>query len=245
MLSDKAICNILYYILVFFSVGCNAQEKKDIYTEFPLGTLLTTDILQGSEQIILNESELILMYNISDQWDYFDPHLLFFNDSLKLYAASYFPSEKIESVNNNVITGYLNTKRNLRRNEYRNDMPEKYRLSLINIQNGHGRKSDKIIERIELNLSDTTVILHIRQSENAYIGIKGKELFADSNFLENFTTTDILQFPISDINIRYEENTVSISEITTNDRLRWDYMLVPKRLILDDFYNELFNLLSK
>ncbi len=226
-------------------MGCNVQEKKDVYSRLELGIPLTVDILKDSEQIVKNESELIIVYNISDQWDYYAPHLLFFNDSLKLYAACYFPSERIESLNNNIITGYLNTMRNQRISEYRNDLPEKYRLSLIKKRNSHGRKSDKLIEKIKIDSTGTSGILHVLQSKIAYVGLRGKKLFENSNFLENYTSTDILRIPISKLSFRYEENTVSINEITSNDRLIWDYMLVPEMMIIDDFYKELFTLLSK
>ena len=245
MLSRRVIYSIFFSMTIFLSIGCNAQERKDVYKKFPIGTTLTVDILRESEQIVPNGSELILVYNISDQWDYFDPHLLFFDDSLKLYAASYFPSEKIESLNDNVIVCYLNAKRNRRRHQYRSDLPEKYRLSLTNLGNGHGRKSDKVIEEIEIDSIGTTAILHIKQSQNAYIGLRGKKLFADSSFLENFVLADTLIFPISKLSFRYKENTVSISEITSNDRLRWDYMLVPEKSILEDFYHDIFKSITE
>ncbi len=229
---------------IFLSIGCNTQERKDVYKKFPIGTTLTVEILRGSEQIVPNGSELILVYNISDQWDYFDPYLLFFDDSLNLYAASYFPSEKIESLNDNVIVCYLNAERNRRRSRHRNDLPEKYRLSLVSVGNGHGRKSDKIIEKITVDSNGTNAIVQIRQSENAYIGLRGKKLFADSGFPENFILADTLVFPISKLSFRYKENTVSISEITSNNRLRWDYMLVPDKSILEDFYEDILSQLQ-
>lgn len=245
MFSRKEIYSVLCFVVTFLSIGCNAQEKKDVYAKFRLGTPLTVDILKGSEQIVQNESELILVYNISEQWDYYDPHLLFFNDSLKLYAACYFPSERIESLSNNVIKGYLNVKRNRRKYQYRNDLPKKYDLSLINMQSGHGRKSDKIIEKVEIDSTGITGVLYIRQSENDYIGLRGKKLFVDSSFLENFTSIDTLRIPISKLSFRYEENKVSMSEITSNGRLIWDYMLVQDEIILDNFYSQLFNELNE
>ncbi|MEM6696840.1 MAG: hypothetical protein AAF599_00490, partial [Bacteroidota bacterium] len=113
------------------------------------------------------------------------------------------------------------------------------------IGNGHGRKSDKIIEKIKIDSSGTTATLQIKQSENAYIGLRGKKLFADSSFLENFVSSDTLIFPISKLSFRYEENTVSISETTSNDRLRWDYMLVPEKSILENFYDDIFKAITE
>ena len=243
MLSRRGLYNSICILSVCLSIGCHAQNKKDVYQKIPLGTSLTKEILKSSNQIVPNGKELILVLNISEQWDYFDPHLLFFNDSLKLYAACYFPSDKIESVKDNTITGYLNSKRNLRRHQYKNDLPEKYRLKLLGKYSGHGRKSDKLIKRIELDSGGKTTTIYIQKSDNPYIGVRGSKLLADSSFLENFTSTDTLQFSLSKLSIRYKENTVSVSEITPNNGIKWDYMLVSDQSLLDDFYQDLINYL--
>lgn len=226
--------------MVFFFIGCNGKAKKDVYKKFPIGTTLTIDILKGSEQIVINDSELILVYNISEQWDYFDPHLLFFDDKQKLYAACYFPSENIESINDNTIVGNLNTTRNLRSHKYRNDLPEKYSLSLVSTDDSYERKSDKIIEKIEIDSSSTNAILYVKQSENTHIGLRDKTNFVDSGFLENFVLADTLEFPISKLSFSYNESTVSVSEAISDNRLMRDYLLVPEKSILENFYNNIF-----
>ncbi len=188
MLSKKAIYNLLYCMVVLLSFGCCVQEKKDVYSKVPLGSPLTLELLKGSEQVVSNGEELILVYNISEQWDYFDPHLLFFDDRSKLYAACYFPSENIESVKENVIVGYQNEVRCKRRDEYRNDLPKKYRLNLISSSNwnGSGQEGNKVVVKIELDSTGSMATLHVMKSEERNVTVGQTGSYSDAVFLVMF-----------------------------------------------------------
>lgn len=242
MLSRRVIYSLLYGTAVLLSFGCSAQEKKDVYRKVPLGSPLTLGLLKSCEQVVPNGADLILVYNISEQWDYFDPHLLFFDDSLKLYSACYFPSERIESVEENVITGYLNAARNERRGWYRNDLPEKYRLNLIssNNLNGSMREGNKVVGKIELDSTGSFVTLHVMKSEKRFITVGRTASYSDAAFLQNFTLPDTLKLGLPELRFDYAGNRISTRQLNAGNRLVSDYMLVPEKSVLDDFYRDLF-----
>lgn len=235
--------NIMYIIVLFCLVKCSMPEKNDIYKIIPIGSPLTKELLLKSEQIISYNSDLILMFNISYEMDRYDPHLLFFDSNLTLYAAVYFPSEKIESLKNNVITGYLNKDRAQRKSNYRNDLPPKYVLNLESGDNFHGSGYiiNKVIERIKIDSNNTDTKICIKKSTDIYAGINFNNSSLDSNSLKNFMLIDTLIYPISDIIFNYKENLISTRYINSNNSLICDRMIVLNKSVLDTFYSQLWN----
>ena len=247
MKKTHKITKLSYQIVFIFGLilgtGCSGQHN--IYEITPKGSKLTQEILQKSRQIIPSRSELVLVFSNSNYYEHYDPHLLFFNDSLKLYAACYLPSEKVTLVDNRTFSGTLSSYRDKRRNWFQNDLPPKYNLELVDTlsNSSYGRKSNKIVESMEFIPEDTSVKMHILASENQYIGLRGKKLLNDSTFLANYTYHDTLIFPLAELVFDKEEMRVSVEELSMRDglnRLLWDHMLVKDQMILDGFYRELY-----
>ncbi|HMU05779.1 MAG TPA: hypothetical protein PJ990_19230, partial [Saprospiraceae bacterium] len=213
----------------------------------PMNSRLTFELLKASEQVVQNENELILVYNISDQWDYYDPHLLFFNGSLKLYAACYFPSERIESVRENIIMAYKNERRYKRRSLYKNDLPKKYKLNLISSSdfNGSTREGNKIVDKIELDSVGSSAVLYILKSEDRYITVGVNSSNLDSAFLQNFTIHDTLEYRVSDLQLDYNNKYIQINKINNDNSLIKEKLMVSDNAILDQFYHQLFYKLNK
>ena len=234
-----------FVFILIFATGCKGQHNHDVYEAIPKGTDLTQEILQKSRQIIPCGSELTLVFDISTQLEYYDPHLLFFNHSLKLYAACYLPSQKVSLVDNHIFSGTLNAYRDKRRNWFQNDLPPKYKLELVDTlsNSSYGRKCNKIVEGMTFIPEDTTVKMYVLVSDNQYIGLRGKKLLNDSTFIANFTNNDTLIFPLAKLVFNKEEMRVSIEELSLRDglnRLLWDHMLIKNPMILEEFYKELY-----
>ena len=235
---DTYRCSLTILGILFLS-GCIITPKNDVYSLVQKGSSLTIDILKHSDQIIPYNSDLILVYDISDNPEYSDLHLLFFNSDLKLYAATYFPSKKIESVKDYQINSYLNEERNKRAFQYRNELPIQYTLNFNQSEKGYSRRSNKSVKNINLNPEANKVTLVVSASEDPYYGLyalRFKEKLEDSVYLRKFQDIDTLSFFIGDINIDYEESVIEL----TDSKFAIDYLLIPKKGLLNDFFREYF-----
>jgi len=224
------------------------REKRfmdDVYDSIPAGSLLTKDILKKSIQVVPNKPDLILIINTArDVLDY-SPHLLFFDDSLKLYAVHYFTSSRLRSVKNNVIHAYLHEARVQYEPLHRQELPKKYTLKYTRKNfGGYGVKGDKIIDSIRIDKESLIVTLFVRSSEDRYAVLNFKRL-PKKTFETQFTTKAVLSFPISDLEFDYQDHTVSV-EMSHN--IYSNSLLLDKMFVLDDevynqFYDDLFEII--
>lgn len=122
----------LYLILILILVVCNSciSDKNDIYINIPKNTSLSIRLLRESNCIFKMKTGRVLIYNLEndDDVEEYNPHLLFFDNHYKLQSASYFFSEDIFFVKNNVITAYLNDYRSQRKGRFRNDIPKELKV---------------------------------------------------------------------------------------------------------------------
>ena len=221
-------------------IGCRVLPINDIYKSIPKDSDLSLDVLKKSNQIIPNGSDLILNYDISTLWDRFDPHLLFYNSELKLYAASYFPSHQIESVEENEVIGVLYQANKTRKKYFRNELPRDYKMKFISRKvNGGKRMSNKIIEKIKILPKAKNVKLFVSKSKNINAGLRriGKEDFADI-----FTERDTLIYPIVKLNFDYSQNLVFTTFQDLDQKLIRDNMLISDSSVLDSLYIDLMAL---
>ena len=190
------------------------------------------------------------MFNISNDGEHYDPHLLFYDSTLKMYAASYFASQKVESIKNNTINGYLNEDRNRRKLSYRNDLPIKYHLNLEQIQEGNSeKKCQKVIEKIAIDSSTLVVRFCMRKSQNPYAGYDihtdlGVDIL-DSNFFNEFTVFDTVSYPIIDLCFKYKKGIIFTNRMEYKNHFIMDEMIVVNKKVLDDFYNQLWIIIHK
>jgi hypothetical protein len=222
----------LVFIIPF--IGC----KRDAYLTIPIGSLLTKEILIKSEQITPVDNELILTINISNDAERYDPHLFFFDSSLRLYSACYFPSERIESIKNGVISAYLNKSRNSRKSSYTNDLPNAYQFDFLKEDGGSGQICNKIIDSIIIEGLNLKLI--IRRAKDIYAGVEWNSLKNNKKFIDKFEIKDILTYPISSLSFNYKDKTVSFRETNSSNHLVWDKMIIENSTILDNFYDKLF-----
>jgi len=117
-------------LILFFSAitGCK-NENFDIYRKFPKGSHLTVKIMQQSEAVIKIKGYTVLMYDLSEGSEEYNPHLLFYGSDKKLAAASYFLSENVYDCRNGSIISYKNDYRAERNHLYRGDVPDDIKLS--------------------------------------------------------------------------------------------------------------------
>ncbi|HEY4785681.1 MAG TPA: hypothetical protein VIH57_06515 [Bacteroidales bacterium] len=237
-ISDMKLCIYSLFILLCFSC---VSDKNDVYKAIPRGSHLTKELLEHSEQIVQNKKDLILILNISKDWDIYNPHLLFFDSTLTLYSACYFPSEKIDSIKDGKIYGFLNESRYERKNWYRNDLPVKYKLYLSNWNGGSEKRSNKIIEKMVFEFDK--VRLYVRKSEDVYAGVGWEKTNADSAF-SSFILSDTLEYPISELFFDKKNSTISTRNIGSGNRLVWDQMIVINESVWKDFYDQVWLQLS-
>lgn len=151
--------NKLYFIIFFVLFNFCTVEKFDIYEKVPKGTLLNIELIRSSNMIFKSKLGVILMYNLTEKYsEEFNPHLMFFEDK-KLVSSSYFFSENIYDYKDNEITAYLNDNRLKRKNIYRTDLPEGFKINYkrykVNFPHGSQLKQG-VIESIKYNSSNNT-----------------------------------------------------------------------------------------
>jgi hypothetical protein len=234
--------SLLLLIVLTYS-GCVIRDKNDIYNYVSIGSPLTREILMNTDQIIKNDSDLILIYDISSRFARFDPHLLFYDKDLKLYAACYFPSDKVESLNDNVITGYLFEDRNKRKNNFRNDLPVKYKIDFRSRESftASFRESNKVIDKIILDSAYVKLI--VRKSESN-TGLDWHPSLQNDSIFDSYFIQDTLVYPVSHLHFDYKLRTISVRTAVEFTRFNTDYMIVPEKTALDSFYTQFINQLT-
>ena len=228
------------FSLLLILLRCGILSINDIYKTVPKGSKLSQEVLRKSSQIILNESDLILNYDFALEWNRFDPHLLFYDKNLKLYAASYFPSHQVEFLENNAIFGVLHLENENRKKKYRNQLPKKYKTEFITRQvKGGLRISNKIVYRIELQSDKNLVKLFVKTSSNKYAGLSQIGNKIDE---KKFEETDTLNYSLVQLNFDYKQELIFTTHMGENDKLIRDNILLNNQSVLDNFYTDLLSL---
>jgi hypothetical protein len=224
-------------IIVGFFLGCNISYNNDVYNYVPKGTLLSVELLKKSEQIIVIDTSLILMYNISNDFEKYDPHLLFFNKKRKLSSACYFPSEMVDSIKGQKIYCLLNDSRYKRRSEYRNDIPNGFVFSFNKNNEGEIYRSEREIDEITLD-SVFSVTLYVRDKVSS---------LSEGNLPKNVMLRNLLplKYPINRFLLNYQNGMLSIRKFE-DGYLLTENLMFSDRAIIEKFYNQLYmNLLKQ
>lgn len=235
-----SLCTIIF----FCCFSCGINSGNDIYKKFPVGSLLSDTILKGADQIIPNNSDLILLYDISTEWDDFSPHLLFYDSTLRLYAASFFPSAKIDSIKNNVINAVVFDNRIKNKRSFRNDLPKKYQLNLYSSERvtTSFNRANKLVEKIELGTGGESLIFYILKSNDMFVAAGNERSpTTDPAFLKNFTIRDTIKYPITDIIFDFDKSVVKRKFMESNTFIHEQMMLVNKCVLLN-IYQEIIKL---
>lgn len=189
------------YLILITIVSCGIRPKNDIYNKVPLGSKLNKEILFQAKQIIPYNSELIIVYDISEKWDEFSPHLLFFNNERKLYAATFLPSDKIDSIKSGILYASLFEDRNRRKDQYRQDLPKTYKMRLYDDNEERSLNiSNKLIDSIKFQPQNKNkVTLYFRKATNLFAGVGYQPTNADSIIFKDFVLYDTTSCPLSEI----------------------------------------------
>jgi hypothetical protein len=234
----RILIRILPFLLL---IGC-VNHKNDVYVKYPKGAKLTKEIFTDAKQIIIDKENniRIVVVNISDDWDTYDPHLLFYNSSLKLISSCYYASEKIDSIKNGIIYGILNEQRNRRKIWYRNDLPEGFALLLTKRKGGSSKISNKVID--EVLIANEQITLIVSKAKDIYAGLQWKlSLGRTSTFFDVFTLQDTLTYPLSQFHLDYKEQIISTTSINNRNELILDKMIIPDKQTLNSFYEQIWN----
>ncbi len=215
------------------------KNQHDAYNYYPLNHQLTLQDLKKASQIIpVDTSNLILVTDITEREDIYNPHLLFFakeNNALVLKTACYFSSERVDSILGKKIIASLNTYRQQRSDSFKKDLPPGFQLKYNNSNNSKGRKSDKLIQSIYAN-KELSVIIHTLVSDNNYEGLQKDTKPEYEKFYRPYT----LSLALSELQFDYTNHIVfQTIQSSSNTGLVIDQMIVENSSLIDNFYEEL------
>lgn len=228
---------ILIFLLAF--LNCTTKPNNDIYRKYPKGIKLNKDIVEKAEQFYKVNSELILVVNNSTDIEYYNAHLLFFNEDLELENATYFSSEKIEDIKNNFIYAFLNEEREKRRSAFINDAPDKYKIIYQIFEGGSGQKSNKIIDSIIIDSNKLNLVMFVRLSNDFYSGVNWDINKVNSINSQEYTKRDTLVFALSLLHFDFKNRRISFRENSLKNSLIWDNMIFTELKEFEKFYSNL------
>jgi hypothetical protein len=140
----------VFLVLVAF-IGCNQMK---IYESISLGSPLSKPFLKNAEQIIIHNNRIFVTLDISDDIEYYDPHLCVFEDKV-LVGACYLPTENIW-IKGDTILGNLNDSRKQRIESFGCDLPDGALLKMLPKKMGRSafRETRKVKEFTVSNLEN-------------------------------------------------------------------------------------------
>lgn len=238
-----------YYIPVLLCLllcQCHNKFPSRVADKYPIGSPLTLEILKEADQIIQTDTVLIILLDCSiDKGNRYDPYLLFFDKNNKLYAASYFPAQKVDSIKNGQIYASLNESRANRDTYFEKELPPGYSTHyLVNDPNGAGTNSSKIIDSLYLD-DELHLRLFIREIPNRYSsGYDINTNVTDPAFNNKFTVKDTLEYPLS-ILLFQRKGFISNLAPEAFNHYMYDEMLAGKPELLDNFFKSLYAKLKK
>ena len=228
------------------------MTKVDIYNTLSKGSFLTIDILKEANQILRCKNDLILVYDFTDKSEEdYNPHLLFYNEELKLYSSCFLPSIKVDSISDKFEL-FIKPKESLKKKSkwFRNDLPKKYKFIIQKKENDYnlagGKISNKIIDSIKY-IPNNDVILYVKKSKDLYAGIhyEFNKVRPDSLKL-NYTELDIIKFPLFELIFNNTYNTISThfyeNKVNRNESINYkisDIYLIDS-IALNNFYNQVW-----
>lgn len=243
MLSNLGSCKrYLFCVLTgIFLVGvkCTNRSHYDIYDQFPIGSELSDTILKKSDQVIPHNKDVIIVYDLSPNWDEFWPHLLFYDSSRHLYAGAFFPSKKIDSIKLDLISGVNVTNRKKNLSLFHVKIPDKYKINLTDVSATKGglNQSNKILKKAELTGDGEKVRLYINKSSNIYLGVGYQRSHStDSAFFSQFILPDTIVYPITELSFNYRKGVVEREFIDSHKVIREEIWVADRTVLLNLFH---------
>ncbi|GEM_PF-6933063 len=220
---------VLSISIILILIGCN--ENKRAYELINRDDRITVDIVKRVEQFFLTKSGIGLIINISNDWNSFDYHIYFFNDSLNLINACYLPSNGIDSIKMNTIyiTGSdIRKKENQTFCSFGNSLEGYFLKKTKNRANKREKISNKLIQEIEVMNKDSVKLVY-RKSNDLFCGLRRESKVTD------YTKEDSITIPIYKLKIDYKNNSITVNNFT--DRIIVSDIMYCSEDVLDKLFN--------
>lgn len=209
------ICVLILICCIF--VGC-MPKKNDIYSIFPIGSKLEINIIRDSNAIFKSNLGWIILYNLSDNPEEYNPHLLFFDSDKKLISACHFFSENIYSYKDNVIIAYLNKDRLSRGKNFRSEIPDEIKIVYKNYR-----------------VDYPTSILDEKESLDNSISYNENQTITIGYIKPRNDVKKVLNVPLHKITFNYEEEEIVINN-TFDDETRMSEIFKVSKVQLDSLF---------
>lgn len=235
-MNRKKVIKLCLFVLIFlFLINLWRTTTTNVYKYFPKGTELSLDLLRKSTQIIMSDSDVILLMNISTRWDRAENYLLFFNSSNELYSASYLPSVRIDSVNKRLLYATSRHEENVDRITNITDLPRGYAIHLTKrLGTAGGWECNKIIDQLSLNKGIVKMV--VRKSTDLY-ACGGWSTDADTSyFFKSFEEKDTFNYFLSELSIDYKKQLLLVQQRRDGDYRVLDRFVIVNKSNFDSLY---------
>ncbi len=215
--------------------GCSIKPSNDIYTTFPKGSKLTTDVLRKSKQIIAVNNDIILLAIVTPDQERYNPHLLFYDSTLNLQSASFIPALTIDSLKADTLYTRLVSEKEKRKRLYRREMSPRYIITYTGeFDDKSPNWSNKLVSTLDIDGKDTKVRISFKESPHDVNTGFRKPLKTEA-----FTAENSLICDLNEIIFDYEAGEITITSTNTSGKIIHDHMIIQSPEILDDFYKKL------
>jgi hypothetical protein len=224
--------------LIFIVDGCGLTGKNRLYETISKNSTLTAEVIFQSDQIVGNNEDLLLIYDISTDVEKYDPYILFYNSERKLVGTCYFASQKIERINNDTIVGELNESRQSRPDRFQFDIPSNYHLDLqkVDIRKGSLRMSNKIIKSIDFDENLMKAELTLKVSENSFEWTDRSRIPGNLTELDSLYPDSVVIFDLADLVFKQDDDMV----ISTTSRNLYGKRIIEEMIVFESKVMEEF-----
>lgn len=221
--------------------GCSITPSNDIYTAFPKGSKLTTDVLKKSKQVITVNNDIILLVAVTPNPDRYNPHLLFYDSSLNLQSASFIPAFTIDSIKTDTLYARLVPEKEKRKHLYRREIIPPYTITYIGESDDQSNnRSNKLIYALNIDGKAMKVGISFRESPHDVNTGFRKPLKTEA-----FTVEDSVTCDLNKVMLDYEGGKITITSTDASGKIIHDHMIVQSREIFDDFYSKLLERITR
>ena len=245
ILFKKVKINLLLLFLFFY--GCSSTTPiGGAYNVIHLGINLNEEIIKNSRRIIFYESDLLLTYNFSSDYERPDYHLLIFNCERKLVGNTALPGY-LDSISNYILMGHFDQYgKKVPISGVEDILPPNYKLRFKEVYEGASMSnSDKIISKFKIDTSNYQIGFFVKKSENESEGLY--HLNNDTATLNplNYKMNDTLVFPISKLIFNNSKHCVSYYYFDSKKTRISDFIFFNNKEQMDKLYGVLIDLISK
>ncbi len=238
---------VIFSIALYFLLPIRCKRYLiDIYEQVPPNSILSKGILRKCIQVFKSGQDVILIYDASrPDWEYYDPHLLIFDENRILKGAGYFASQKIDSIHKNVVFAKMNETRHLRQDNYVNDLPKDYQIHLNPDYNRSNlRCGNKIIDGVDFDTSDGSVRFKVWASMDKFILVSKTVKNIDSTLLQKFVAQDTLKYRVSELLFNTKSGVITIQSIKKEGGVVSEFLLVKDEKIMERFLDGLWMIIN-